>query len=127
MGSRVAQAEAGERTARATVRTVELYVTAQVDQAVSRIRDARARVTALERAVVLQAEVVETERVALDAGVGTQTDYLTAEAELLDVRAGLEGARYALMAAHVELARASGTLDEEWIADTFEGRPAIDL
>ncbi len=127
VGSRVAQAEAGERTARATARTVELDVAAQVDQAVSRIRDARARVAALERAVALQAEVVETERVALEAGVGTQTDYLTAEAELLDARAGLEGARYALMAAHVELARASGTLDEEWIADTFEGRPAIDL
>lgn len=113
-------------TERATARTVELDVVAQVDQAVSRIRDARARVAALERAVALQTEVVETERVALEAGVGTQTDYLTAEAELLDARAGLERARYAVMAAQVELARVSGTLDEGWIAGTFEGRPAVD-
>ena len=120
--SRVAQAEAGERTARATARVTELEVAARVDRAVSRIREARARVAALERAVTVQAEVVQTERVALEAGAGTQTDYLAAEADLLDARASLERARYGLMAAHVTLARVSGTLDEGWVADTLVGR-----
>lgn len=119
-GSRVAGAEAGERTARATARMTELEVVGQVDRAASRTRQARARVAALERAVTVQAEVVETERVSLEAGVGTQTDYLSAEADLLDARANLLRARYGLMAAHVEMARVSGTLDEAWVTHTLQ-------
>jgi outer membrane protein TolC len=57
---------------------------------------------------------------ALDAGAGVQTDYLTAEAELLQVRAAWSAARGAEIGAYVELARIVGELSLEWLERNLE-------
>jgi outer membrane protein TolC len=53
----------------------------------------------------------------LDAGSGTQTDFLNAEADLLTAQANLVEARHAEIAARVELARVAGELSLDWLAD----------
>ncbi len=69
------------------------------------------------------AEVARIETLALDAGSGTQTDWLTAQADLLEARAALVEARHGEIAARAELARHIGDLDSAWIARTLETRP----
>ena len=59
------------------------------------------------------------EQLRVDAGVGTQTDYLAAEADLLASRAQLVEARNGEIAARVELARAAGGLDLGWFDRTL--------
>jgi outer membrane protein TolC len=104
---RVAAAEA--------VRLAELEAAAAVDRALTAWSEARARVAALADAVAQLEEVVNVERLALDAGAGVQTDYLTAESQLLEARAALSAARHARTLARVELARATGELDGSWL------------
>jgi outer membrane protein TolC len=58
--------------------------------------------------------------VALEIGAGVQTDFLAAQADLLAARAGLARARHAEMAAHIEVARLLGMLDEDWIRTNLE-------
>jgi outer membrane protein TolC len=65
--------------------------------------------------VVQSEEVARIEKLALDAGSGVQTDYMTAEAQLLGVRASLTEARTAEAGARIELARVSGELSEDWL------------
>ncbi|MEW5875899.1 MAG: TolC family protein [Candidatus Zixiibacteriota bacterium] len=119
----VARADAAARAARESVQLKDIEVRAAADRALAAIDEADARVGALQGAVASQSEVVRIERLSLDAGSGTQTDYLAAEAELLKAQAGLIEARHAAINARVALARLIGTLDEEWIHSNLENRP----
>ncbi|MGQ0562943.1 MAG: TolC family protein, partial [Gemmatimonadota bacterium] len=75
---------------------------------------------ALEAAVAQSQEVARIDRLALEAGAGVQSDYLTAEADLLRARAGLSEAHAQELMALVELARITGVLSESWLADNVE-------
>jgi len=91
-----------------------------VDRALAGFRAAKGRVAALGAAAAQAAEVARIERLALEQGAGVQTDYLTAEADLLRGRANLADAWAALINARVELARLAGDLSSEWLAAHLE-------
>ena len=63
------------------------------------------------------------EKLSLEAGSGTQTDYLRAEADLLAARAGWIEARHGEVTARAELARVTGALDRAWVARNLEDEP----
>jgi len=123
VSSRVRRAEAQHSGAREQSRLAELRVAEEVDRGVSRVAEARARVEALARAEASLDEVRRIELLALDAGAGTQTDYLKAEADLLAIRADLAAARYGEIVARAELARATGALGLAWLAENVESKP----
>lgn len=118
--SAVGAARAQERRAREELRLAELGLEQAVDVALNAEREARALVAAVSQAVQHQAEVVRIERLSLEAGAGTQTDYLSSEAELLRVRSALIEARNRQVAARVELVRVVGELDTAWLAANLE-------
>ena len=121
--SAVHRASADERVAAEQLRAAQLNVEQAVDRALASIREAHARVGALQSAVEQSAEVARIERLSLDVGSGTQTDYLEAEANLLRVRASLIEARHGEIAARVELARITGDLSPDWLTRTVESAP----
>lgn len=108
------------RAAEAELAIARLRQRAAVDNAWSAWVAAAARADAWRAAVEQNAEVVRIERLALDAGAGVQTDYLNAEADLLRARAALVQAQAAELNARIELARLSGALSLEWIAENVE-------
>ena len=112
----IARAEADERIARQQARVARLNVEAGIDRALASLHEARARAAALASAADQSAEVARIERLSIDVGSGTQSDFLAAEAALFQVRAGLIEARNAEFIARVELARLTGELTREWIA-----------
>jgi outer membrane protein len=116
----IEQAEAGVRGAEERMRLAELEAGRRVDAALAAVAETRAGAAALARAVERQEAVVRTERVALEIGAGVQTDFLAAQADLLAARAGLARSRHAEMAAHIEVARLLGMLDEDWIRTNLE-------
>jgi outer membrane protein len=118
--SAVHRAAADDRAVSAELQAAELGAAQGVDQALAALREARARVAALESAVAQSEEVANIERLSLDVGSGTETDYLDAEAKLLSARAGLIEARHAEISARVELARATGELSRDWLAHAVE-------
>jgi outer membrane protein TolC len=81
---------------------------------------ARARTVALEEAVAAGVEVARVERLSLDLGGGIQSDWLDAEADLLESRAALVRSRADQLVATIELARAAGVLDLDWLATRLE-------
>jgi outer membrane protein TolC len=93
-----------------------------IDRAIAAYVSAHGRVAALEAAVRQSEEVARIEKLALNEGAGIQSDYLTAEAELFRARAALTDARALEILALVELARITGQLSEEWIAQNVESR-----
>jgi len=119
----VRRATADGRAAAEQLRAVGLNVEQGVDQALAGLRQAHARVAALRSAVEQSAEVARIERLSLEVGAGTQTDFLTAEANLLAARAGLIEARHAEIGARVELARITGELSRDWLARIVEPAP----
>lgn len=112
---RIARAEAGVRAAQEQVRTAEAQVREDVDRAAAAAEEAEARIASLTKAEERFAEVVRVQKLMLDEGAGTQTDYLNAEADLLGARASLAEARHAAALARVDLARAAGRLTPEWL------------
>ncbi|MBI4520260.1 MAG: TolC family protein [Gemmatimonadetes bacterium] len=125
-GQRVSTSEraaAEERAAREDLRLAELRVGEVVDRALAALESAVARVAALTAAEARAGEVARIEQLALDVGAGVQTDYLTAEAELLSVRAALTEARQSRVLAAVELARVMGDLSAEWVDRNLEMQP----
>jgi outer membrane protein len=118
--SAVRRAAADDHAAAAELQAAELGAAQGVDQALAALREARARVAALESAVAQSEEVANIERLSLEVGSGTETDYLDAEAKLLSARAGLIEARHAEIAARVELARTTGQLSRDWLAQAVE-------
>jgi outer membrane protein TolC len=119
-GSRVEQAMAGREIAGERVRLAELDAARDLDRALARMRETEARIASLEVAAERFAEVVRTERLALDVGAGMQTDYLSATVDLLQARASLAEAHYLAVAARAEVALVTGGLTPLWIADALE-------
>lgn len=115
-----ARADAESRAAAQRVRAVEQQLAGDVDRALAAVEEAGARVASLETAAARFAEVVRIELLRLDAGSGTQTDYLSAEADLLAARAALAEARHGAIAARVDLAHVIGALDLEWVNQLVE-------
>lgn len=122
-GQRIARARAAREAAAEQVRNLELQIGGEVDRALSALREASARVTSIESAIRQFAEVARIEQLRLDTGTGTQTDYLTAEVDLLTARATLADLQYAEVVARVELARATGLLDPATLPQLLMVKP----
>lgn len=118
----IEEARADETAAGQRVRLAVQAVERAVDRAHASVSETAARVASLERAVASQEEVVRIERLRLETGTGTQTEYLDAEADLLASRASLARMRFAALKARVELARATGELNRSWIERNLEDR-----
>lgn len=119
-GARARSAEraaAEAKAARGEAAVVAREVEDAVDAAWAAYRSARARAAALETAVAQSEEVARIESLALEAGAGLQTDYLRAEADLLQVRAVLAEVRGAALEARVRLAQATGSLTVESLSE----------
>jgi outer membrane protein len=121
--SAIRRAAADDRAATEQLRGVRLSVEQGVDQALAALREAHARVAALRSAVEQSSEVARIERLSLEVGSGTETDYLDAEARLLSARAGVIQARHAEISARVELALMTGELSRDWLAQALERIP----
>ena len=105
------------------VRQIEFSVQDGVDMGLSAVRESQVRVAAVEEAVDHLSEVARIERLSLDAGAGTQTEYLRSESELLRARALLIEARNTEIASRVELARIVGQLSPAWLEHELENTP----
>ena len=116
---RIAGAEAARRAAAEQVRLAETQVREDVDRAAAGVEEAQARIESLEKAAERFAEVVRVQKLLLDNGAGTQTDYLNAEADLLGARASLAEAGQAVILARVDLARAAGQLTPAWLRENL--------
>ena len=114
--ARIAEAKAQALKAEEELKLSERNVRDAIDRAIADFEQARASVSSLETAVARFQEVVRIEKLRLQEGAGTQTDYLRAEADLMQARAGLAAARYRSMTAMVEIARLTGQLDASWIS-----------
>lgn len=117
------RASAALRAAAERLRAAELLVAEAIDHARAALGEADARVAALTVAVEQSEEVARVERLALDAGAGVQSDYLTAEADLFTTRAALIEAQHAEIAALVALGRATGELSPQWLGRVLEVAP----
>jgi outer membrane protein TolC len=115
------RSRAEQRRAEAEHAAGVLRVEAAVDGALTALSAALSRTAAWQAAVSQSEEVARIERLALETGAGTQTDYLAAEAELLRVRAAWMDARFAEVVARVELARATGELGMAWVEENLGG------
>lgn len=122
-GQRIARARAARDVAAEQVRTAELRIRGEVDRALSALREASARLASIESAILQFAEVVRIEKLRLDTGTGTQTDYLAAEANLLGARATLADVQFTEVVARVELARATGLLDPAALSQLLTVQP----
>lgn len=120
---RIAGAEARRDAAVQNLAAAELAVGEALDRALAAVRESSAGADALAEAAASYAEVVRIERLRRDAGVGTETDYLSAEADLLSSRAQLAEARHGEIRARVELARVAGRLDLPWFEDSLTPAP----
>lgn len=119
-GSAVDANRADLREARARVEEVTEQAALAADAARAAEAEARSRADALAAAVERFAELARVERLALDEGVGLQSDWLRAEAGLFESRAGLAEARHRVLAARIAWARAVGRLDLDWITQLVE-------
>jgi outer membrane protein TolC len=117
------RAEAMVDIALQQVRQIEFSVQDGVDRGLSAVRESQVMVAAVEEAVAHLSEVARIERLSLDAGAGTQTEYLRSEAELLRARALLIEARNTEIASRVELARIVGQLSPAWLEHELENTP----
>lgn len=114
------RAAADAQGAAEQLRLAEMNVTQSVDRAIAAVTEARARVVALQSAVDQTVAVADIERTSLEVGSGTQTDYLDALSLALQSRSQLIEARHAEIAARIELARVTGELSPDWIANHLE-------
>jgi len=117
---RIDRARAASRGAEQQLDLARLQTMQDLNRALAALAEAGARVGSLARAVASLEEVVRIEKLSVEAGSGTQVDYLDAEADLLVARANLIEARHGEILARVELARLTGELDLEWISRFLE-------
>lgn len=120
---RVAQAQAGRDAAAEQARLAEAQVREAIDRAAAAAEEAEGRIESLARAADRFAEVARVQKLLLDNGAGTQTDYLAAEADLLTARASLAEGEQAVVLTRVDLARAAGRLTLDWLSANLETRP----
>jgi outer membrane protein len=116
----VSRAGAEATAAEARYRALRLDVEDALDAAVGDLAAARARVGAAESSVAYLGEVARVELLSLEAGAGTEAEYLRAVADVRRARAGLAEARAAEVLAHVQVGRLTGTLTPEWVERTLE-------
>ncbi len=121
--SRVRKSSARSRGAGEALRLARIQTARAAVQAHDAVIEAHARVRSLTAAEARYGEVARIEKLSLDAGSGIQTDFLSAEADLLTARAALAEARRAEITARVELARITGTLDMNWLTRNLETEP----
>jgi outer membrane protein len=121
--SGIARSDAVRSGAFEQLRLSELQLRQDIERASTMVAEAHARVRSLKSAVASMTEVARIEKLSLDVGSGTQTDYLSAEADLLAARANLVNARYREIVTRVDLARITGQLSLEWLAQNLESRP----
>ncbi len=117
--ARIARASAAAKTAEEQFHNVRLDSAVALDRAIADFQQNRAAIGSLEKAVERYAEVARIEKLRLDNGAGTQTDYLRAEADLVAARSNLAGARYGLIVSRAAVARITGVLDSGWVAARF--------
>jgi len=123
ISSAVARSQSAARSATERLRLTELEVAGEVDRGLSLMEEAQARIESLKTAVARFDEVSRIEKLRLETGVGTETDYVRAEADRLAAEAGLIEARYAEIAACAELARVAGSLSPEWMTEHLRSQP----
>ena len=123
VGRRIERGQAARAGAEAEARLAALRAAEAVDRALAAVHESRARSVSLAAAVAGFAEVARVEKLRLDTGAGTQTDYLRAEADLLAARADLAAARQAAVGARLQLARATGELTLDWLRQNLEPHP----
>jgi outer membrane protein len=116
----IRQAEAELAAEEQLLRSTELAIAAELDQADAAILEASARTQALAAAVTQWEEVARIEALGLSEGAGVQSDFLRAEAALFQARAALSRARYDEVLGHVRRARTQGTLDRTWMDAALE-------
>jgi outer membrane protein len=121
--ARIAAARATRDAAAERLRAVREQASREIDRAAASFEQALASARSLARAVSSFAEVARIEQLRLDAGTGTQTDFLDAQADLLASRADLARARHGALGARIELARAAGQLSPEWLVRNLEPAP----
>ncbi len=102
---------------------VVLRIDEAVDRAVGAARELRARVRALTRSVEHTAEIARIEQLAIEAGSGTQAEFLRAQASLRRARALLAQTRHREIASRINLARLAGELDVAWLERELESIP----
>lgn len=120
---RIARARAELALAEARLEIARDRLRGEIDRAVADWRRAVANLESLVRAERSFAEVVRIEKLRLDSGVGTQNDYLLAQADLLGARAALAVARQRLALALVELARLTGDLTPDHLEIVLQESP----
>lgn len=113
--ARVSRARAARDGAAARLESVRRQVLGELDRALADATQARARAASLAEAVEQYREVARVETLRLEQGVGTQADFLDAEADLLAAESAYQEAGYAEIVARSELARVAGALDVAWI------------
>ena len=119
----VARSQSAARSASERLRWTELEVASDVDRGYAAMEEAKARIESLSTAVVRFDEVSRIEKLRLETGVGTEVDYIRAEADRVAAEAGLIEARYTEIAARAELARVAGNLSPEWVTDHLRSEP----
>lgn len=121
-GRRAAAAGARAEEAQEQLAVARLQSRDALDRALTAVEEQSARAAAVATAVEHLTEVTRIEYLALEAGEGTQTDFLRAEAELRRARAELAQAEYGRVLALVQLARATGDLSPAWLQQTLENQ-----
>jgi outer membrane protein len=120
VSSRVAKRAAASQQAEEMLRLAQIQTTRDAQAAHDRLRQAAATVHSLRAAAASYDEVARIEVLSREAGSGTRTDYLNAEADALGARARLAEAEHAEIAARLELARVTGVLSVEWLVRHLE-------
>lgn len=123
-GAAIERADAAVREARAVERDTELGIANEVDRTLATLTESGRRIAALLAAVGHLTEAQRVEALALDQGAGTQADFLRAEADLATARSGLAQARAAWIAARGDLARLTGMLSPDRLAQIASGSAA---
>jgi outer membrane protein TolC len=109
--ARIHQARASALAAEEKLRQARLVAMAEVENAMSAIRESRKRFVAAETALESAREAWRIEKLKYDAGAGTVTDCLLAQASWSDAAASRLGALYAYHAALVAWRLAAGIID----------------
>jgi outer membrane protein TolC len=94
-----------------------------LDGALGAVRDAAARLEAAQTTVIHLTDVARIELLSLQAGAGTEVEYLRAEADARRARAELATAHAAVITARVRLAQLTGELSLDWLAQAMEDVP----
>lgn len=113
--SRVGQAKQDERIAFTQQEQIELGVSLEVRQALTRLRDADSRLEVASRQVTFARETHRLAQIRLDAGVGTSLEVSDAQTELTRALNAQTNARYDYLTAYAQLQKAVAADDPNTI------------